>query len=224
MNEFLQCMLYPLIAYSEHKLRSPHYVHFTIIFLILRIPIVSWASFFFSLKYPLLCFSFQFKVYTHTKQQLKLWFLLSKNVKIKIYRTVLSPVLLYGYKTSSQPPQGKILRIFEVFTLQLWSRNTFRRKCVWNIKTGLQEIGCENMNWINSAEFAGSTASFLDSMAVKGTCMLRFNTALWVFSKLCLCAHSQENSLLLLENKKNDFLSLFQKDSNNWQKASNKIR
>jgi len=48
--------------------------------------------------------------------------LLSKNLKIKIYRTIILPVVLYG------------------------------RRWVDNIRTDLQEVGCGYMDWIELAQ------------------------------------------------------------------------
>jgi len=48
----------------------------------------------------------------------KLLMLLSKNLKIKIYRTIIFPVLLYGCETWSLLREEKKLRVFENMVLR----------------------------------------------------------------------------------------------------------
>ena len=50
--------------------------------------------------------------YIHTHTHLSSW-LLSKNLKIKVYRTIILPVVLYGYVTWSLTlREGRRLRVF----------------------------------------------------------------------------------------------------------------
>jgi len=52
--------------------------------------------------------------------------LISKNLKIKIYRTIIFPVVLYGFETWSQTlREERRLRVFENRVL----RKVFRPKC-----------------------------------------------------------------------------------------------
>jgi hypothetical protein len=93
--------------------------------------------------------------------------LLSKNLKIKIYRTIILPVVFYGCGTWSLTlREERRLRVFESRVLRRifgpkrdevtgeWRKegelSLGRLKCRWtdNIKIDLQEVGCGDMDWI----------------------------------------------------------------------------
>jgi len=77
--------------------------------------------------------------------------LLSKNLKIKIYRTIILPVVFYGCETWSLTlREERKLRVFENMVL----RRIFgpRHRRVDNIRMDLQEVGCGYMDWIGLAQ------------------------------------------------------------------------
>jgi hypothetical protein len=98
--------------------------------------------------------------------------LLSKNLKIKIYRTIILPVVMYGYETWSLTlREERRLRVFENRMLRRifgpkrdevtsgWRGSDLyiplvRPRSRWedNIKIDLQEVGCGGMNWIELAQ------------------------------------------------------------------------
>ena len=112
----------------------------------------------------------------HSVQNLLSSRLLSKNLKMKIYRTVILPAVLYGCETWSLTLREKRkLRAFENMVLRSIfgsrrgeERGVYRilvrkpeggrplgrpgRRWADNIRTDLQEMGCVYMDWIGLAQ------------------------------------------------------------------------
>ena len=75
--------------------------------------------------------------------------MLSKKLKIKIYRTIILPVFLYGCETWSLTLRNeRRLRMFE--NRVPLGRPRLRWKD--NIKLDLQEVECTSMDWIELAK------------------------------------------------------------------------
>jgi hypothetical protein len=80
-------------------------------------------------------------------------YLLSKNIKIKIYKTIVLPVVLYGCETWSLIcMHGEKRNLYRILVGKPEGKRPLGRpRYRWedNIKVDLREIGFGGMDWIN---------------------------------------------------------------------------